>query len=138
VAVVGGIGLYELGRSTGRGERVAELRRVVDGLAAASVSHGGPEAAERWLALMRNNDITRATRNCFVQEGRTACSIALWMETSPSPSATVSRRPGVTRPIRRNRHARTRGGHSISRCATDRQPVATTARFSIFKRRSPS
>jgi hypothetical protein len=93
IAVAGGIGLYALGWSNGHGERVSEVQHVVEGLAAAAISHGGTGAAEQWLTLMRDNDITRSPRTCFTQESRAACSIALWMETPPLPPAMAIQQP---------------------------------------------
>jgi len=47
--------------------------------------------AALWLALIRNNDIGRVNRTCAMQNGRTACSFALWAEPVPPPAANSMR-----------------------------------------------
>lgn len=86
IGVAAGISLYELGRRVGHGEQAIETGHTVDALATAASSHGGTAAAEQWLSLMRDNDITRSPRTCFKQENRAACAIVLWMETPPPPA----------------------------------------------------
>lgn len=43
------------------------------------------EGAAQWLNLMRLNDITRSSKTCSPQNGREACSIALWTQPPASP-----------------------------------------------------
>jgi hypothetical protein len=81
----GSFALYDYGRRVGYAQRVGEVQRAVDGLAAAASTYGGPEAAETWLILMRNNDIERANRVCSRQDGRLGCEFALWA--GPPPAA---------------------------------------------------
>ena len=45
------------------------------------------QQAEKWLNLIRLNNISDATRNCWNQSGGTACSIAVWVK---PPTATAN------------------------------------------------
>ena len=78
-------GGYWWGRSTA----LASIHETEGGLQVAFEAGAG--AAQKWLSLMQWNNITDALSLCtgsalYVQLGRKACSVPLWVE-PPQPSS---------------------------------------------------
>jgi hypothetical protein len=84
-AVLAGSGLIAGAGAYWWGYRAAE-NRLIEIPAAIGAALTGRDAAA-WLDLMRNNDIAQAHRTCAAQNGRNACSFALWTEPMPPPRA---------------------------------------------------
>ena len=81
---LGGGGGYWLGWSSGR-QSVETTERQI-----AMAFQAGPDAADIWLRLMRNNDPRRALDHCsgsavWSDNGRQACSIPFWIDGPGAP-----------------------------------------------------
>ena len=88
-AILGGIVLVTSGGGYwwGRSSAAASIQATGNGFAA--FLQEDPAAADRWLHLMRMNDIDRALAACdkhgFVDKGRKACDLPVWID-GPAPA----------------------------------------------------
>ena len=85
--ILGGGGGFWFGWSSGRAS-VETMERQI-----ATAFQAGPDAADVWLRLMKNNDPRQALSHCsgsavWTDNGRQACSIPLWIDGPgvPEPS----------------------------------------------------